>query len=87
MSAQTSFGSFIATVVECSVDDTGEIGTTINRYSYVWNPEVDKDPAGNFIVVWQRSTSDPDLLGDDDDQQIRASQSTRTRSSRSCKAA
>lgn len=47
-------------------------GYTITRYSYVWNPEVDKDPAGNFIVVWQRSTSDTDLLGDADDQQIMA---------------
>jgi len=43
---------------------------TFFHYQYVRNPDVDKDAAGNFIVVWQRSTTDTAFLGDADEQQI-----------------
>jgi hypothetical protein len=48
----------------------GSYSYTLFHYSYVQNPDVRKDTAGNFIVVWQRATDDPTFLGDADEQQI-----------------
>jgi hypothetical protein len=48
----------------------GSYSYTLFHYQYIQNPDVAKDAAGNFIVVWQHATTDPDFLGDADDQQI-----------------
>lgn len=48
----------------------GSYSYTLFHYQYISNPDVQKDAAGNFIVVWQRSTTDPAFLGDADEQQI-----------------